>query len=39
MHKKEIIDLANYRMNQAKENIEEADMLYNANKFKGASNI
>lgn len=38
MLKKEILDLANYRLSQSKENIEEADMLFNANKFKGASN-
>ena len=38
MISKEIIDLANYRLSQAKENIEEAEILFNINKFKGASN-
>lgn len=38
MFSKEIIDLANYRITQSKENLEEADMLYNATRFKGASN-
>lgn len=38
MHSKEIIDLANYRLSQAKENLEEAELLFNMNKYKGASN-
>ena len=38
MLSQEVIDLANYRLNQAKDNIEEAEMLFTANKFKGASN-
>ncbi|MBO5397385.1 MAG: HEPN domain-containing protein [Clostridia bacterium] len=38
MLSKEILDLANYRLSQAKENIEEAEILFNINKFKGASN-
>mgnify|MGYP003571631865 CR=1 FL=1 len=28
----------NYRLNQSKENLEEAEVLFNINKFKGASN-
>jgi len=32
------IDLVKHRLNQAKENLEEAKILYNANKFKGANN-
>lgn len=31
-------DLCKHRLEQAKENIEEAELLYNANKFKGANN-
>ena len=31
-------DLAKYRLEQAKENIEEAEALYNIKHFKGASN-
>ena len=38
MPSKEIIDLSNYRLNQAKENLEEAEALFEINKFKGASN-
>ena len=38
MDNKEIETLARYRLNQAKENIEEAEALFNINKFKGANN-
>lgn len=38
MLSKEIIYLSNYRLNQSKENLEEAEILFNINKFKGASN-
>lgn len=38
MDNKEIEILANYRLDQAKENLEEAEALFNINKFKGASN-
>lgn len=31
-------DLSKHRLEQAKENIEEAKILYGANKFKGANN-
>ncbi len=31
-------DLAYHRLEQAKENLEESKILYNANKFKGANN-
>ena len=31
-------ELCKHRLEQAKENIEEAELLYNANKFKGANN-
>ncbi len=31
-------DLCKHRLEQARENIEEAELLYNANKFKGANN-
>lgn len=32
-------ELAKHRLEQAKENLEEAEILYNAKKFKGANNI
>ena len=32
------IDLCKHRLKQAKENIEEAELLYSAKKFKGANN-
>ena len=32
------IDLCKHRLEQAKENIEEAELLYNVKKFKGANN-
>lgn len=38
MYSKEIQSLAKYRLEQAKENLEEAEVLYEINKFKGASN-
>lgn len=38
MNSKISIDLVKHRLNQAKENLEEAKILYNANKFKGANN-
>ena len=38
MDNKEIEVLAKYRLDQAKENLEEAEALFNINKFKGASN-
>lgn len=38
MNNKEIEVLAKYRLDQAKENLEEAEALFNINKFKGASN-
>lgn len=31
-------ELSKHRLEQAKENIEEAELLYNASKFKGANN-
>ena len=31
-------ELAKHRLEQAKENLEEAEILYNVNKFKGANN-
>ena len=31
-------ELAKHRLEQAKENLEEAEILYDANKFKGANN-
>lgn len=31
-------ELCKHRLEQARENIEEAELLYNANKFKGANN-
>ena len=38
MDNKEIEALAKYRLEQSKENIEEAEILFNINKFKGANN-
>lgn len=38
MDNKEIEVLSKYRLNQAKENLEEAEALFNINKFKGANN-
>ncbi len=31
-------ELSNHRLEQAKENLEEAELLYNASKYKGANN-
>ena len=31
-------ELCKHRLEQAKENIEEAEVLYNAKKYKGANN-
>lgn len=38
MDNKEIEILSKYRLEQSKENLEEAEALFNINKFKGASN-
>lgn len=38
MYSEEVKGLARYRFEQAKENLEEANALFNINKFKGASN-
>ena len=38
MDNKELQILAKYRLEQSKENLEEAEALYNINKFKGANN-
>ena len=38
MYDKEIEVLSRYRLNQAKENLEEAEALFAINKYKGASN-
>ena len=38
MYNDDIKNLANYRLEQAKENLEEAEALMQINKFKGASN-
>ena len=38
MDSNEIQALSKYRLDQAKENLEEAEVLFNINKFKGASN-
>ena len=38
MDNKEIKTLAKYRLEQAKENLEEAEALFDINKFKGANN-
>lgn len=38
MENKEIETLAKYRIEQSKESLEEAEALFNINKFKGANN-
>ena len=38
MYSEETVALATYRINQAKENLEEAEALFSINKYKGASN-
>lgn len=38
MDKNDIQELSQYRLEQSKENIEEAEALFSINKFKGASN-
>lgn len=38
MDNKEIEILSKYRLEQSKENLEEAEALFNINKFKGANN-
>lgn len=38
MYNEEIITLSNYRLEQAKDNLEEATVLFENNKYKGASN-
>lgn len=38
MDKENCITLSKYRFEQAKENLEEANLLFKDNKFKGASN-
>lgn len=38
MNNEEIKALATYRLEQSKENLEEAEALFNINKFKGANN-
>ena len=38
MDNKEIEILSKYRLEQSKKNLEEAEALFNINKFKGASN-
>ena len=38
MYSEEVKSLAIYRLEQAKENLEEAQALFNINKYKGASN-
>lgn len=38
MDNNEIKTLSNYRLEQAKENLEEAIALYNISKYKGSSN-
>ena len=38
MLNQEIMDLSNYRLNQAKENLEEAQCLFDLSKYKGATN-
>lgn len=38
MDNNEILTLSNYRLEQAKENLEEAEALFNIKKYKGASN-
>lgn len=38
MRNKEVETLAKYRIEQSKENLEEAEVLFKNNKFKGANN-
>lgn len=38
MYNEDIITLSNYRLEQAKDNLEEAIVLFENNKYKGASN-
>ena len=38
MDNKEVESLVRYRLEQSKENFEEAEALFNINKYKGASN-
>ena len=38
MYSEEVKSLAIYRLEQAKENLEESEALFNINKYKGASN-
>ena len=38
MDNQDMITLSKYRIEQAKENLEEAEALFNINKYKGASN-
>ena len=38
MDNQEMITLSKYRLEQAKENLEEAEALFNINKYKGANN-
>ena len=38
MDEQEVQDLAKYRLEQSKENLEEAETLFKINKYKGASN-
>lgn len=38
MYNNEIKALAKYRIEQSKENLEEAEVLFSVNKFKGANN-
>ena len=38
MYNEEIITLSNYRLEQAKDNLEEAIVLFENNKYKGATN-
>lgn len=38
MDNEELIALSNYRLDQAKENLEEAEVLFDNGKYKGASN-
>lgn len=38
MYNEETITLSNYRLEQAKDNLEEAIVLFENNKYKGASN-
>ena len=38
MYSEETVALATYRINQAKENLEEAEALFSIKKYKGASN-